>query len=207
MIKKRFLIISIVFIAVGFMHACKSSNQESSSEAEAYREDNTDASKREKEALPGEGEVLLFTEDEIGKVDPKDENNLAEINGELVDEDYVQKIEQDLAVLQNSISGGGIELPEGYPSKQVPIMQDAKLIEASSYSDHGYIIIYEIDKALEIVNDFYYDIVKQDPLSISEEDIYYENVKLKNSIVIAGLTIEYIDDDKTNVFITVFDEN
>lgn len=184
------------------MNACKPSSQESNSEAEVYREENSNAI--ETEALPEEGEGLLFTEDEIGTVDPNDENNLAEINGEIVDEVYAQKIEENIEEIENS---GKLMIPEGYPYDEVPIMQNAILIDSNSYANNGYIIMYEIDEGIDSVNKFYYDTVKQDPLSASDEDIYYENIQLKNKIVLAGLTIEYINDDKTKVYITVFDEN
>ena len=203
---KRMSIVFILCMACFSLQACESSNQASISEHEIYLEKDSDVVETDSEVLAAEAESHLFTEDEIGTIDPEDESNLGEINGELVDEDYAQNIEQDLEELQNNKLGGDLELPQGYPSDLVPIMKNAVLIDSSTYADNGYIIIYEIDEALDTVNEFYYDIINQDPLSKTEDDIYYENVQL-NHIVIAGLTLEYIEDNKTNVYLTVFDEN
>ncbi len=140
------------------------------------------------------GDKMLFTEDEISQVN--EDNTEGFINGEKADTDMIKDMEAML-------SGGTVEgLPDGFP-QSVPLYDGAQLIEADTYGDNGFTVVYAVNAPYESVVAFYMTaIAGMDESGIGEDEAYFEGVALDDGVYINGLTVSDAD-GSTQVFITL----
>jgi len=94
-------------------------------------------------------------------------------------------------------------LPEGFP-QSMPIYSDAQVLEADTYGDRGYTIIYTASVPYASVVSFYQQAFPGVENEYDEPDeCYFENFDIDGGKVhVNGLTITD-DDDYTAVFITL----
>ena len=95
-------------------------------------------------------------------------------------------------------------LPSGFPPS-VPIYPGAQILEAESYDNDGFTLVYQADDAYRTVVDFYVkSIPGLDKASIGDDESYFEGIDLDGSVRISGLTIMDMG-DSTMVFLFVGD--
>lgn len=146
-------------------------------------------------AKPKDSEdAMLFTKEEIGQVN--EDNTEGYINGQKVDVDMLEE-------MSTALSGGSVEgLPDGFP-QGVPFYEGAQLLEADTYGDDGYTVVYMVNAPYESVVAFYMQAIPaMDESGIGEDEAYFEGVDLDDGVHINGLTISAAD-DTTQVFITL----
>jgi len=94
-------------------------------------------------------------------------------------------------------------MPSGFPSS-VPIYENAEIIEADTYGEDGYTVVYSVNESYENVVGFYMtNLEGMDESGIGEDEAYFEAVDI-DDVHINGLTISDAD-GKTQVFITLRD--
>lgn len=94
-------------------------------------------------------------------------------------------------------------MPSGFPSS-VPIYENAEIIEADTYGEDGYTVVYSVNDSYENVVGFYMtNLDGMDESGIGEDEAYFEAVDI-DDVHINGLTISDAD-GKTQVFITLRD--
>ncbi len=92
-------------------------------------------------------------------------------------------------------------LPKGFP-KVVPFYKNAKVINADTYGEEGFTVVYDVDEAFEKVVAFYMNSIEgMDESGIGEEEAYFEGMDI-GEVHINGLTISDTG-EKTQVFITL----
>jgi len=139
-------------------------------------------------------DAMLFTDEEIGQVN--ENNTEGYINGEKADADMVKDMEA-------AFGGGSVAgLPDGFP-QSVPFYEGAELLEADTYGDNGFTVIYMVGASYESVVAFYMQAIpSMDESGIGEDEAYFEGMDLADGVHINGLTISDAD-GTTQVFITL----
>jgi len=127
-----------------------------------------------------------------------------------VNEDNVQSAEDDeiantdmLNDMAVASGGGSVEgLPDGFP-QSVPFFDGAQLIEADTYGDNGFTVVYAVNAPYESVVAFYMQTINGlDESGIGDDEAYFEGVDIEGGVHINGLTISDAD-GTTQVFITL----
>jgi hypothetical protein len=133
-------------------------------------------------------DTTLFTDEEIGQI--------SEDNGENGD----AQTPDELAA---AFSGGSVQgLPDGFP-QSVPLYEGAELLEADTYGDNGYTVVYRVDAPYEMVVAFYMQAIPgMDESGIGNDESYFEAIDMEDGVHINGLTISDAD-GTTQVFITL----
>lgn len=94
------------------------------------------------------------------------------------------------------------DLPAGFPSS-VPLYKGAQIIEADTYGQDGYTVVYAVAEPYHTVVDFYVDAFGLDSSGIEDDAAYFEGMDIED-VHINGLTIEAAG-EKTQVYITLRD--
>jgi len=108
---------------------------------------------------------------------------------------------QNLSAVQSGDLPSG--MPSGFPAS-VPIYENAEIIEADTYGEDGFTVVYSVNDSYENVVGFYMmNIDGMDESGIGEDEAYFEGMDI-GDVHINGLTISDAD-GKTQVFITLRD--
>lgn len=123
------------------------------------------------------------------------EEKLTQVNEENTENDMQEDINESVTVTEG--------LPEGFP-QSMPIYRNAQILEADTYGEHGYTLIYMVSAPYDSVVSFYQKAFPGVEKEYDEPDeCYFENFDIDGGKVhINGLTITD-DGDYTTVFITL----
>ncbi|PKM93228.1 MAG: hypothetical protein CVU84_16950 [Firmicutes bacterium HGW-Firmicutes-1] len=93
------------------------------------------------------------------------------------------------------------DLPKGFP-QEIPFYENAKVIDADTFGEDGFTVVYSVDAAYDNVVGFYMSSIEEmDESGIGEEESYFEGMDI-DDIHINGLTITDAGNN-TQVFITM----
>lgn len=150
-----------------------------------------------KEVQSAEATDWMFSEEDLAQV--AEENTEAYLNGERLDEDTAADISEDAS----EVAVATVGVPDGFP-KSMPLYGGAQILEADSYGDNGYTMIYMAPAAYTSVVSFYQNAFPGIEKEYDEPDeCYFENFDIDgNKVHVNGLTITD-DVDYTTVFITL----
>jgi hypothetical protein len=142
-------------------------------------------------------EDALFSDDEIDMVNG--DNTEGYINGEKVDADMADELQQEFA----SAGGPAAGLPDGFPAS-MPLYKGAVILEGEPYGDNGFTLVYQVAAGYQDVLNFYMQVIPGlDESGIGEDEAYFEGIDIDGGNVhIDGLTVSGFH-DATQVFITL----
>lgn len=93
-------------------------------------------------------------------------------------------------------------LPAGFPT-DVPLYRGAQILDADTYGEGGYTVVYSVKASYQDVLQYYMDYFSLDESGAGEGTAYFEGIDIGN-VHINGLTIEDAD-GSTQVYITLHD--
>jgi hypothetical protein len=144
-------------------------------------------------------EEMLFTDEQV-KMWAEESTSLPEINGQKIN----QEISDEMLLDIKSMDKSSKNLPEWYPISKLPLMPSANIIDVQPYAWKGFIVQYQVNENIFTIKNFYEQFLDVDPISETDEEIYYEDVDLWDNVKVMWLTIEDMNWKTSNVFITVF---